>query len=65
MSIIDDAVKWAVAIANDDAHGYDQSNRQDPDYDCSSFVISAWEVAGIGVKANGATTTSNMCDAFF
>lgn len=64
MSVIDDAVKWAMDTANDDSHGYDQSNRWGPDYDCSSFVISAWEAAGVGVKANGATTTSNMCDAF-
>lgn len=64
MSVIDDAVKWAKDTANDDSHGYDQDNRWGPDYDCSSFVISAWEAAGVGVKANGASTTSNMCDAF-
>lgn len=64
MSVIDDAVKWAKDIANDDSHGYDQDNRWGPDYDCSSFVISAWEAAGVGVKANGASTTSNMCSAF-
>lgn len=64
MSKIDDAVNWAIEIANDDSHGYDQTNRWGPDYDCSSFVISAWEAAGVGVKANGASATSNMCDAF-
>lgn len=64
MSVIDDAVKWAKDTANDDSHGYDQTNRWGPDYDCSSFVISAWEAAGVSVKANGASTTGNMCDAF-
>lgn len=64
MSKIDDAVSWAIAIANDDTHGYDQTNRWGPDYDCSSFVISAWEAAGVGVKANGALNTGDMCDAF-
>lgn len=64
MSKIDDAVNWAIEIANDDSHGYDQTNRWGPDYDCSSFVISAWEAAGVGVKANGANATGDMCDAF-
>lgn len=64
MSVIDDAVAWAKKIAEDDTHGYDQTNRWGPDYDNSSFVISAWEDAGVGVKANGATTISNMCAAF-
>lgn len=64
MSVIDDAVNWAVDIANDKTHGYDQTNRWGPDYDCSSFVISAWDAAGVDVKGNGATNTRNMCDAF-
>lgn len=64
MSVIDDAVQWAKDIANSKDHGYDQTNRWGPDYDCSSFVISAWEAAGVGVKANGATNTRNMCAAF-
>jgi hypothetical protein len=37
------AINWAVAIANDDSHGYDQTNRWGPDYDCSSLVIQAYE----------------------
>lgn len=64
MRIIDDAVKWAKDTANDDSHGYDQDNRWEPDHDCSSFVISAWETAGVGVKATGASTTCNMCNTF-
>ena len=61
---IDKAVAWAVAIANDDSHGYDQGDRWGPDYDCSSLVIQAYEQAGVPVKAAGASYTGNMCSAF-
>lgn len=61
---IDRAVAWAVGIANDNSHGYDQSGRWGPDYDCSSLVIQAYENAGVPVKTNGATTTRNMCSVF-
>ena len=66
MSKIEKAVSWALGIANDPAHGYSQANRWgNPDYDCSSFVISAFEQAGVPVKANGATYTGNMKAVFF
>lgn len=58
------AVAWARAIAADNSHGYDQANRWGPDYDCSSFVISAYETAGIPVRTNGATYTGNMYNVF-
>lgn len=61
---IDLAVAWAVGIANDDSHGYDQYGRWGPDYDCSSLVIQAYENAGVPVKTNGATTTRDMCGVF-
>ena len=61
---IDKAVAWALDIANDPAHGYDQANRWGPNYDCSSFVISAWEAAGVPVKQAGASYTGNMYGAF-
>lgn len=62
---IDTAVAWAVGIANDNSHGYDQGNRWGPDYDCSSLVIQAYENAGIPVKSKyGASTTRDMCSAF-
>ena len=64
MSVIDDAVAWAKKIAEDDTHGYDQTNRWEPDYDNSSFIISAWEESGVAVKTNGATGIGNMCAAF-
>ena len=34
---VEAACKWAESIAADDSHGYDQGNRNGPDYDCSSF----------------------------
>lgn len=63
-TIINDAIAWAVSIANDDSHGYDQTNRWGPDYDCSSLVIQAYENAGCPVKTNGASYTGNMVNVF-
>ena len=63
-TVIKNAVEWAVAIANDNSHGYSQDNRWGPDYDCSSLLISAWQQAGVPVKDKGASYTGNMYDAF-
>lgn len=57
MSIPEKAVEWAVGIANDNSHGYDQSGRWGPDYDCSSLVISAYKQAGVPLAC---TYTGNM-----
>lgn len=64
MTVINNATAWAVNIANDNSHGYDQIGRWGPDYDCSSLVISAYEQAGVKVKEAGATYTGNMRTAF-
>ena len=40
---IEAAVNWAIQIANDNSHGYDQANRWGPDYDCSSLLIQSEE----------------------
>lgn len=64
MGKIETAVQWIIDIANDGSHGYDQNNRWGPDYDCSSLVISAWDYAGVPVKANGASYTGDMKPAF-
>nr|DAG57548.1 MAG TPA: NlpC/P60 family [Caudoviricetes sp.] len=64
ISKIEYAVQWAISIANDDSHGYDQGNRWGPDYDCSSLIITAYEKAGVPVKSNGATYTGNMRSVF-
>ena len=62
-NVIDVAVAWAVATAQDNSHGYDQGKRWGPDYDCSSFVITAFEKAGIKLKKAGASTTRDMIKA--
>lgn len=64
MTVIDKAVAWAVATANNNAHGYSQASRWGPDYDCSSFVIEAYEQAGVPVREAGASYTGNMRGAF-
>lgn len=57
MSVTDSSVSWARQIAADDSHGYDQTHRQGPDYDCSSLVINAYKQAGVPLTC---TYTGNM-----
>lgn len=58
------AALLAVDIANDNAHGYDQINRNgNPDFDCSSLVIYCFNKY-VPVKQYGATFTGNMKTAF-
>lgn len=66
MSKVESATQWMINLANDDSHGYDQRYRwgERGDYDCSSAVVSAWEYAGVPVKSNGASNTSNMYNVF-
>lgn len=61
---IENAARCMEAMANSGEHGYDQSARWGPDYDCSSAVIHAWEFADVPVKRNGATYTGNMYSVF-
>ena len=64
-SKVENAVRFAENIANNNKHGYSQQNRWGtPDYDCSSLVITAFEQAGIPVKSKGATYTGNMLGPF-
>ena len=59
------AIEWALKTANDNLHGYSQNTRWgNPNYDCASFVISAYESAGIPVIEAGATYTGDMRAAF-
>lgn len=58
------ACEWAIDIAEDDSHGYDQIHREGPDYDCSSLVINAYQNAGLDVKGAGASYTGDMYNAF-
>ena len=64
ISAAESAVRWMEALAADNSHGYSQANRWGPDYDCSSSVISAYQQAGVPVKARGATYTGNMRSVF-
>jgi peptidoglycan hydrolase-like protein with peptidoglycan-binding domain len=64
MTIPEKAVEWALKTAADNSHGYSQADRWGPDYDCSSFVIEAYEQAGLKLRAAGASYTGNMRSAF-
>lgn len=58
------AVQWAVQTAQDPSHGYTQAQgkRFGPtDYDCSSFVITAYRKAGLSLS--GASYTGDMREA--
>ena len=58
MTIPEKAARFMEQIAADDAHGYDQASRWgQPDYDCSSLVISAYKHAGVPLQS---TYTGNM-----
>ena len=60
---VEKAVQFMIDIANDDKHGYSQMNRQgNPDYDCSSLVITAFKNAGFNVGK--ASYTGNMKSVF-
>lgn len=50
MRNINTAVEWAIAVARDNRHGYDQEHRNGPDYDCSSFVATALKQGGFDVS---------------
>ena len=58
--VAEDAMAWAQKIADDNDYGYSQASRwgETKQFDCSSFVISAYKNAGIDV--GGATYTGNM-----
>lgn len=49
------AVKFMIDTANDDSHGYDQTHRNSPDYDCSSLVATALNKAGFNISVNSWT----------
>lgn len=64
MNKIGAAVELARCMAADGKHGYDQSHRWGPDYDCSSLIITVWEQVGVPVRTDGATYTGNMREVF-
>lgn len=61
MGVIESAVAWAIEIANNPKCGYSQTDRWGPpDFDCSSYIISAFEQAGVPLREAGASFTGNM-----
>lgn len=62
MGSVEKAVQFAVDIANDDEHGYDQQYRMGVDYDCSSLVSKAFNQAGFNIKLG--STTKNLYEQF-
>lgn len=50
MGDIRKAIQFMIDIANDDTHGYDQTHRNSPDFDCSSLVATALNIAGFNVS---------------
>jgi cell wall-associated NlpC family hydrolase len=62
MTVAEKALQWAIAIAKDQSHGYSQASRWgQPDYDCSSFAISAYRTgAGVPININVVNYTGNM-----
>lgn len=63
-SKVEAAISWAIGIANDDSHGYSQSVRWGPHYDCSSFVYSAFYQAGFNLPGSGTRYTQTMVNDF-
>lgn len=58
------AVNWAIGIANDNSHGYDQADRDGGvDYDCSSLVSTAFREAGFNIPFPSPATYT-MIDPF-
>lgn len=49
------AVQFVIDTAKDDTHGYDQTHRNSPDYDCSSLIGTALYLAGFDVSPNSWT----------
>ena len=53
---------WMKGIADDNKHGYSQTSRTGPDYDCSSFVYYAMENTIAGFKKEYPYTTWTIDD---
>ena len=64
MSVIETAVNWAIGIANDNSHGYDQGSRDGPNYDCSSLLSWAYHNAGLNTRPGYTPATGTMYSVF-
>lgn len=58
MTKIQQAVEMAIAIADDDQHGYSQDHRYGPDFDCSSLI--AHVLYEHGFKVSKYSYTGNL-----
>ena len=61
---VEEAVQWAIGIANDDSHGYDQPGRDGPNYDCSSLICWAYYNAGLNTRPGYTPATFTMREVF-
>lgn len=65
MGKVETYTQQVINIANNNKHGYSQYNRWgNPDYDCSSLIITVVQNSGIPVKTRGASYTGNMYNVF-
>ena len=64
MSKIDKFVAKAIEIANNSKHGYDQTNRWGPDFDCSSLAYECAHYAGYNVPTSGTRYTGTILNDF-
>lgn len=55
---IEKSVAWMENLAKDNSHGYDQTHRNGPNYDCSSAIGTALNKGGFNV--NPSSTTRNL-----
>lgn len=58
------AVQKALEIANNPEHGYNNDNgagRWGPDYDCISFLQTAWKAAGVNIESSGSASFHTGC----
>ena len=61
MTIPEAAVQWALRIADDKKSGYSQSDRWGPNFDCSSFCVSAYKMgAGLPINTSVVNYTGNL-----
>ena len=58
MSNIETVVTYMVGIADNEKHGYDQTERYGPDYDCSSLLAESLRYGGFSVSRF--STTRNL-----
>lgn len=58
------AVQKAIEMANDPQYGYNNdngANRWGPDYDCISFLQTAWKAAGVNIVSSGSASFHTGC----